>query len=308
MAEQRRKAQVRLSVLGHPPGRRQSLVGARPGRPAVSADRMSGRTHRQQVQQRGLVVALPIVVGETLLRSPAHGHPGRPHLRPVPVDAGIDVVDQRPDQRLVRVGAVEPRLAMQHAGEEQRGVDGRQLAGTEAGAGLRVEEMVEEALVAGHARRCAALGRVVEEADRRQHAGPRLLPGDEAPLRAGDVGGEAEAHRRDAGEGWGGPAVEDEAGGGVGGFPEEVEGAALEIGEHGVGGQGRKIHRRRDAVGAAGRERRREKDREQIAACEVSGRDRPWLFSVVHGRGAPCPRRDPMGHLRGRLEASTQKL
>jgi hypothetical protein len=170
-----------------------------------------------------------------LLRRPAVADGRRAHLRPGPVHAAVDLVDEAADAGLVGLLAVEEALRMQRAHQQQRGVDGGQLAAPEAQPRLHVEEVIEEALVAGHAGPARALRQAGEEAQRRERALAGLLTGDVAARHTHRVGAEREADGRDAGEGRRGPAVRRQAGLGVGRVPEEVEGAAFEVGEEGVG-------------------------------------------------------------------------
>src|SRR5207245_6909742 len=96
-------------------------------------------------------------------------------------------------------------------------------------------EVVEEAVVARHPARVRALRRRPEEAQRREGALGRLGAGDVAALHPDGIGGEPEAHRRDAGEGWSRPAVGGEAVLGVREVPEVMEGALLQGVEKGGG-------------------------------------------------------------------------
>ncbi len=150
-------------------------------------------------------------------------------LRPRPIDARIELIDDRADLRLCSVGAVEERLAVQRAGQQQRGVDGGQLALAGARAGGHVEEVIEKALVARGAGGLRALRRVVKKAQRRQRAFACLLARDPAAGHTDRVAREREAHRCNAGHGRRGPAVGRQAGAGVGRFPEEAEAALLQI-------------------------------------------------------------------------------
>ena len=85
--------------------------------------------------------------------------------------------------RSCRCIAVEVALHEQHAAQQQRGVDGRQLhPAAVALAGLQVQEVVEEAVVAGVVILAAPLRRVGEETQRGQYARDRLLARDVAAL------------------------------------------------------------------------------------------------------------------------------
>src|SRR2546426_8183357 len=92
------------------------------------------------------------------------------------------------------------RLAEHHAREQERGIDGRELHILEPLTRAHVEEVIEEAVVAGRARDARVLGGGPEEAQRREGAGGRLSAGDIATLHADRGGGEREPDRRDARE------------------------------------------------------------------------------------------------------------
>ena len=111
----------------------------------------------------------------------------------------VDPLRPLADGALLGLRAVEVGLAEEHAGQEQRGVDGGKLdARPRADARGHVEEMVEEPLVAGAALGLGALGRFVEEAQRGQDPRRGLGAGDVPPLDPDGIGGEAEADGRDA--------------------------------------------------------------------------------------------------------------
>ena len=125
--------------------------------------------------------------------------------------------------------AVEVRLAEQRACEQQRRIDRRELAVLEALPRLHVEEMIEKALVSRHSILMRALGRVVQEAERRQHALARVLARHVAALDADRIRGEAEAYGRDARERRRRIAVRDESVPGIGRVPEKAESPLLEV-------------------------------------------------------------------------------
>src|SRR5207248_1947688 len=78
-----------------------------------------------------------------------------------PVHATVDLVRQLSDLELLRLLRVEIALTEEHAPEEQRGVDGRDLAVVGARTGAHVDEVMEESVLVRFVR---------EEAQRRQHA------------------------------------------------------------------------------------------------------------------------------------------
>ena len=140
----------------------------RPGLPAVRPHRVRRRAERQDVDQHRLAVADPVVAAD----GPSPGvQPsaivGGRACAPAPVDAARRSRRRGRGSR-ASLGPVEIALGEQHAAEQQRRVDRRQLGRLEARAALHVEEVVEEALVAGHARRRVALRRIGQEAQRRE--------------------------------------------------------------------------------------------------------------------------------------------
>ncbi len=225
VAEERREGQV-LVALEIGPG---ASVGRGPGVPGRGLDRVGGRAQGEQVDDHRLVVARPVVAVIPVLGRPAHGDQGLSHLERVPLGRGVELLGELADLALLRVVAVEVALAEERAGEEERGVDGRQLDRLEARAGLHVEEVVEETLVAGPAPCLRPGRRRGEEAQRGEHPRPRLLARHVAALDADGIGGEPEAHRRDRGERGRGPAVRHQAVLRVGALPEEGEGALREL-------------------------------------------------------------------------------
>jgi len=166
-----------------------------------------------------------------LLGHPAHRDQRRAHLHPRPFDAAVDRVREAADLGFVPGVLVEVRLGEQHAAEQQRGVDRRKLDPVRiARAGLEVEEVVVEAVIARHAFGARALRRAFEETERRQRAVDGLLARDVAALDADAVRRQREADRGDARERLGVRiAVGHEAGVGIGRFPEVVERAALDV-------------------------------------------------------------------------------
>ena len=122
----------------------------------------------------------------------------RVRLGPLPVNSAIDRFRQRADLLLARMVAVEVGLAEQHAGEQQRRVDRRQLASSVTLAVPHVEEVIEEAPVAAHAARRGALRSVMQELQRREHPRSRLLAADKAALDPDGIRRERESHGRNA--------------------------------------------------------------------------------------------------------------
>ena len=110
-----------------------------------------------------------------------------------------------------------------------------------ARAGLHVEEVIEESLVARSCRApagpCGALRKKRTVASVRSRAWARR---DEAAVDADHVGGQREADRGDAAGDWRRMAVGHQAVDRIAGGPEEVEGAPLDV-----------VEERRQASGAA---------------------------------------------------------
>ncbi len=274
VAEERGEAQVLVAHEAAP----GALVAVRPGGPGLGADRVGGRSEREQHHEHRLVVALPVVRDETRLRLPAHADEIAPHLRPFPVDAPVDRVDLGPDLRLVGMVGIEVGLGVQHAADQQRRVDRGQLAAARAVAGLHVEEVVEKSLVPGHADPLRPLRRIAEEPDGGERARARLLARDEAPVDADHVGRERHPDRGDARRRVARIAIGHHAVGRIAVGPEEVEGAALDVVEERRKRRARPARRRLDRgrrircrVGRAGvvhRAAQQDRLRERFAAAE----------------------------------------
>jgi hypothetical protein len=99
---------------------------------------------------------------------PAHGDRGGPISCPPPIDATVDRVSVCANRRLGSIGTIEVLLAAQHSGEEERGVDRGELDLPEAMTTIEIEEVIEEAPVAGDIAGPVALRRLPQEAQRRQ--------------------------------------------------------------------------------------------------------------------------------------------
>ena len=222
MPEERREADVLLAVVLTP------LIGGGPDLPRLRLHWVGGRAQRQDVQHHRLHVAVPVVGEEAFARLPAHRHERWTGAGPGPVHSPVERVSQRTDFHFGRVVAVEVLLAGQHPHQQERGIDGGELDILEAEAVAVIQEVIEEALVAGGTGGLRALRQLPEVPQRGEGPLTRLGPADIAPLRADHIGGEAEADGGDAGERAGGPSVRCETGGRVSGLPEEVEAAAGE--------------------------------------------------------------------------------
>ncbi len=248
VSEQRRKPQVLVAPVRAP----GLVVGRAPGGPRRCVDRVHRRAQRQQVDDHRFVVAAPVEPDESVCRHPAQRDQRRARLCPGPVHAGVNGVDQLPDPRFVVVGLIEPALAEQHSGQQQRGVHRRQLAVPEPQAAVHVEEVIEETLVSGDAREIRTLRRLGEKTQRRQHPIARLRPRDPAALDSDRIGGQREADRRDAGRRRRRVAIRHQAIGGIGGLPEKIERAPMHIVKQRLDGCDRRRRRRRGPGRRAG--------------------------------------------------------
>src|SRR5438477_303589 len=186
-----------------------------------------------------LVVTVPVEAREPPFRRPGERDRWRARLGPGPVHSPVDLLGQRSDLDLLRIIAVEVRLAKEHPGEQQRGVDGGDLALIGARAAAHVDEVIEEPVLIRFAG---------EEAQGREHALARRLPRDIAAFDADGVGGEPEADRGNAGERGRRKAVGNEAIPGITGLPEEAERALLEVREERIQGHGTRDSRNRVAM------------------------------------------------------------
>src|SRR5436309_14033675 len=121
-------------------------------------------------------------------------------LSPLPVDAAIDLDDERAYFHFFRLRAVEVRLTKQRPREQDRGVDGGELAVFEALPGLHVQKVVEKALVPGRASRIRTLRSIAKKTQGREHALPCRRASDIRALDTDGVTREREANRCDTGE------------------------------------------------------------------------------------------------------------
>ena len=166
VGEERARVEELVIVDAPPP------VGGGPGGIALLGERVGRRPEAEHVEQHGLVVAMPAIGEEAALRRPAVRDGGPAALRPAPVDAAVERVGERADLVLVGRLAIEVGGGGQHARQEERRVDGRELAPPGATARLHVEEVVVEPLVAGGVGR-RPLRAVAEESQPGEHR-----PGD----------------------------------------------------------------------------------------------------------------------------------
>ena len=143
------------------------LVGRGPRQVALRSQRMGWRTQPEYVQKRGLIIALPSVRQKTTLRRPPVGDRRAAVAGPSPVRPAVKRVGERPYLLLVFTVPIKIRSGGEHAGQQESGIDGGQLANARAPPGRHVEKVIEEALVPGRVR-VRALRGVAEEPQCRQ--------------------------------------------------------------------------------------------------------------------------------------------
>ena len=241
VAEEGAEVEVLVAVVGRP------AVRARERRPRLRPDRVRGRAEGEEVEDHRLVVALVAEVEEALLGLPPHANEARRELRPVPLDAAVERVGEGANFFFFRTIPVEILLAEEDASHQERRVDGGKLDLPEPLTSVHVEEVVEEAAVAGRALSGLALRRVPEKAERGERAASGLGSGDVAALDADGIGREREADGGHARERRLGPAVRREPVLRVRRVPEPAEGVLLKRVEERLvfGGRGRVRSRRR---------------------------------------------------------------
>ena len=171
------------------------LIGEGPAREAARRQGVRGRAQPEHVENQGLVVTLPAVVQEAEFGHPPLGQGRGIVLGPAPVDPLVECLRCIADLGLLR--AVEIATHRQHAGQQQRGVNQRELAVPHARAGLHVQEMVVKAAVAG-CLRIVGLAAREQKAQRNQRLLRRLRAREPATLARDDAAGKGKAHHRDA--------------------------------------------------------------------------------------------------------------
>ena len=164
--------------------------------------------------------------------------------------------------------------------------------------GLHVDEVVEKALVAGHALGGVALRRVAQEAQRGENALARLLARDVAALDPDGIRGQPKSDGGDARIGRRRKAVGDQAVLRIRGVPEKAERALLQVDEDGVD------HRTRPWRGAvladepieiAGEARREEEEQHRADSDQRNGKagagaQHRYLQTGRHAETVPQPR------------------
>ena len=173
------------------------LIGPAPRAVALRGQWVCGRAQAEDVEQHRLAVSLPAVAQETGPGFPSHVHHAAVRGGPGPVDPLVEEPGKIADLPFVVRRGGEVHAAREDAGDQNRGVDHRQLALPNAPASLHVEEVVVEASMAGGVR-LLALGAVAKESQRGQRPRGGVATGEEAPLRTNDIGGQSEPGCGDA--------------------------------------------------------------------------------------------------------------
>jgi hypothetical protein len=252
---------------------------------------VGGAAETEDVHEHGLVVAAPVEADEIELGAPAHRDVESIHRGPRPVHAPIQLVRERADGLLLGIVEVEEIADEQHAGDEQRGVDGGDLGIAVAMTRREIQEVIEETFVTGGARGVRPLWRVAQELERHQDACDRGVARHESALHADRVGIEREAAGRDAGEGRLRPAIGDEPGACLGRIPEEIEGALGDVVEQRIELANRSRRQRaRSGRAIAGRGSTRGKRQPCATACErAAPRDARARTHAAGGPGTVFP-------------------
>ena len=147
----------------------------------------------------------------------------------IPVGSRVDLLREVADFALGRIGAVIILARKKDPHHEDGRVHAGQLDIPMPEAGLHVEEVVEEALVASSARAFRPLRRVPEEAQRRQRQVARFCTGAPSTLDTDRVRRKCKSNRRDAGERGCWPAIGDQPVLPVHRIPEESERPLLDV-------------------------------------------------------------------------------
>src|SRR5690242_4634213 len=99
MTKQWREAEVRLPVERSP----LLVVGAGPQRPRRGTHRVRWRAEREQIDEHGLVVAVPVELREPPVGCPRERYRRRAGLRPGPVHPAVELIRERAYLPLARV-------------------------------------------------------------------------------------------------------------------------------------------------------------------------------------------------------------
>ena len=195
--------------------------GSLPGEPRVAVERMGRRSHAQQVHHHQLAVEVPPRRNESKFRRPSVRKQACIFRKPGPVHAIEDGMGQ-----LVDVFVLKMLAAGQHAAEQNRGIDRRDLRIPHSLAGVDIREVIEESAMRGQL--------VPEKRQALDDAQPRVRVADKAALfgdancrQAEAGGGDAGAEARVLGANI--AAVLDQARLRIGLLPEEQEAGVLQV-------------------------------------------------------------------------------
>ena len=192
MREQRPRVKIVVSVTVFP------LVGGSPRGVAALRQRMSGRAESQDIQHQRLVVAFPAPFQESAFGFPPVRDRSATILRPSPVSAAIERVGKGAYFLFLGRIRVKIRARRQRTGEQNGAVHRRQFALPGAPAGLHVEKMIIEAVVAGSVR-LGALPAVPEKSQCGEDRLDRRCARDEAALDRDRIRRQGEPGGRNAG-------------------------------------------------------------------------------------------------------------
>src|SRR6202045_1292918 len=159
------------------------LIGRGPRPEAVVRQGVCRRRQAQNKKNDRFVIAIPAIVQKAALRLPSLPRGRCAAAGPLPIDAAVDRIGAFANLVFAWRVLAEILARSQHPREQQRGVDQRHLRLPDPLAGLHVEEVVIEALIAGRVR-LFALSAVPEETQGDECARPHpRAPSNRAPLR-----------------------------------------------------------------------------------------------------------------------------
>src|SRR5262249_36617021 len=145
------------------------LIGGGPRAIALLRQWVRRRAQPEDVEQDRLAVAFPAVAQEAGAGLPSHREDRAAGGGPRPVDPLVEVTRELADLSFVLARLREVAAARQHARDEDRGVDHRQLAVPGTPSGLQVEKVIVEAAMPGGFG-LLALGAVAKESQHRERS------------------------------------------------------------------------------------------------------------------------------------------
>ena len=158
---------------------------------------MARRAQTKDIKNQGLVVALPMPGIKSALGCPALTNRLALRQHPTPIDTTVELVREPADFVFFRVRTLKIRGGGQHAGDQDRCVDARELALPGTMARFHIQEVIIKSLIAGGIGRGALLARG-KESQNDERALNRLLTRQKAALDADRVDGQRHADRGDA--------------------------------------------------------------------------------------------------------------